>query len=189
MECKTISSRTSRSRFGSLALEGFTLVEYMVGIAVGALVILAVASLSLYSGRSFAGLANYVDLNASSLHAIDRMTRDIRQATGVNSFTTNQIVLNYGTNRPAMVFTYDPTGRQLIRTQGSEKEILLRDCDYLTFGVYQRTPKPGTYDQFPTAGALTAKVIEVTWVSSRSMFGRTANTENAQTAKIVIRKN
>jgi prepilin-type N-terminal cleavage/methylation domain-containing protein len=168
---------------------GFTLVEYMVGIAVGSLVLLAVASLSLYSGRSFAGLANYADLNSASLRAIDQMTRDIRQATGVLSFSTNEVVLDYGTNAPAMAFTYSPSDRVLVRTHGAEKSVLLKECDFLEFRVFQRTPKAGTYDQFPTATPNTAKVLEVKWISSRTIFGTKFNTENAQTAKIVIRKN
>lgn len=180
-----LKSNSSRK----LPRAGFTLVEYMVGIAIGSLVLLAVASLSLYSGRSFAGLANYADLNATSLRAIDQMTRDIRQATGVVSFTTNQIVLNYGTNSPTMTFTYSPQDRLLVRTLGTEKKVLLKECDFLTFHVYQRTPKAGTYDQFPSATANTAKVVEVNWLCSRTIFGTKANTENAQTAKIVIRKN
>src|SRR6266487_5544310 len=38
----------------------FTLVEYVIGIGIGSLVLLTILSLSLYSGKSFAGLANYV---------------------------------------------------------------------------------------------------------------------------------
>src|SRR6266446_3314331 len=40
----------------------FTLLEYVIGIGIGSLVLLTILSLSLYSGKSFAGLANYVDL-------------------------------------------------------------------------------------------------------------------------------
>jgi type II secretory pathway pseudopilin PulG len=166
---------------------GFTLVEYMVAIGVAGLVMMALATLSLYSGRSFAGLANYADLNTSSLHAIDRLTRDVRQTVRLTGFTTNQLVFDDGTNRPPLVITYSPQERTLTRQQGTESEILLKGCDYLKFSIYQRTPLPGTYDQFPTADANTCKVVEMTWTCSRTILGARVNTENAQTAKIVIR--
>jgi len=167
---------------------GFSLMEYIIGMGVGSIVLLAVAAISLYSGRSFAGLANYADLNASSLHAIDYMTRDIRQAVRLASFSTNQIVLeDLGSSDP-LIFTYSPTNRTLIRQQGADRKVLLKDCDFLKFSVYQRSPIAGTYDQFPVALPGTGKVIEVTWICSRTILGSKINSENAQTAKIVIRK-
>jgi hypothetical protein len=173
-------SRRSRS--------GFSLAEYIIGMGVGSIVLVAVAGISLYSGRSFAGLANYSDLNATSLHAIDYMTRDIRQAVRLQSFTTNQLVLGFQGSSDSLVFTYSPTDRTLIRQHGADRKVLLKDCDYLNFSVFQRSPIAGTYDQFPAALPGTGKVIEVTWSCSRKILGSKINSENAQTAKIVIRK-
>lgn len=188
MECRIISSDIEKPRPTKRSAAGVTLVEYMVAIAVGSLVLLATASLSLYSGRSFAGLANYADLNAKSLTAIDMLTRDTRQAVGLTSFSTNQLVFDTGPGNSPLTFTYSPTDRTLIRIQGADKKVLLRDCDFLKFSVYQRSPLAGTYDQYPTAVPGTGKVVEVTWICSRTILGARVNTENAQTAKIVIRK-
>jgi hypothetical protein len=189
MAFKTICLGVSARLSHPIRAAGFTLVEYLIGLGVGSLVLLAVANLSLYSGRSFAGLANYADLNASSLLAIDTMTRDIRQAGGLTAFTTNKLELVYGTSGVPLIFVYSPVDRTLIRQQGSERTVLLRDCEYLTFAVYQRTPKPGTYDQYPAATPGTAKVVEVSWICSRTILGARMNTENVQTAKVIIRKN
>lgn len=188
MECKTICLGTKTLGPARRAAAGFTLVEYLIGIAVGTLVLLALASLSLYSGRSFAGLANYADLNSKSLLAIDTMTRDIRQAVGLTSFSTNQLVFDNGSGNPPLTFTYSPVDRTLVRVEGTDKKVLLRDCDFLKFSVYQRSPLAGTYDQYPIAVPGTGKVVELTWVCSRTILGARLNTENAQTAKIVIRK-
>src|SRR3954464_10374582 len=95
-----------------------SLAELIVSIAIGTIVLLAVVSLSLYSGRSFAGLANYAALNSESVVALDQMTKDIRQAIALVGFSTNQLVLNDGTNKPALYFTYLPNERLLVRTQG-----------------------------------------------------------------------
>ena len=177
-----------RANRGARGRSGFSLVEYIIGMGVGSIVLVAVASLSLYSGRSFAGLANYTDLNATSLHAIDYMTRDIRQAVRLTSFSTNQIILQDQGSSDPLIFTYSPTNRTLIRQQGTDRKVLLKDCDFLKFSVYQRSPIAGTYDQHPVAVPGTGKVIEVTWVCSRTILGAKINSENVQTAKVVIRK-
>lgn len=169
-------------------LAGATLAEYMVSVGIGALVFLVVASLSLYSGRSFAGLANYVDLHSASVLALDRMTRDVRQTVGLVGYSTNWLVFNDGTNKPPLIYFYSPGARTLTRVQGSEINLLLKECDSLQFSIYQRTPLSGSYDQYPTANATNCKVVEVKWNCSRAILGAKMNTESGQSAKIVIRK-
>jgi Tfp pilus assembly protein PilW len=169
-------------------LAGATLAEYLVSIGVSALVLLVVASLSLYSGRSFAGLANYVDLNSTTVLALNRMTQDIRQTAGLTGYTTNRLTFNDGTNRPPLIYEYSPSARALTRVQGSESTVLLKECDSLQFSIYQRTPIAGTYDQYPTANATNCKVVEIKWNCSRAILGAKLNTESGQSAKIVIRK-
>ena len=66
--------------------------------------------------------------------------------------------------------------------------MLLTECDSLSFEIFQRNPIGGTYDQFPASSPATAKLINVTWTCSRKILGTAMNTENVQTAKIVIRK-
>jgi Tfp pilus assembly protein PilW len=65
-----------------------TLVEIMVALAVASILLLAVATLGLYGGRSFAGLANYTDLDARSRHALDRLTKDVRQVNRLTASNT-----------------------------------------------------------------------------------------------------
>src|SRR5262245_57296402 len=78
---------------------GFTLVEMMVGVAIGWLLLAALATLYVFSMRSFASMANYSDLNQKSRYASDIISRDIRSALSVVSATpalaaATQIVLN-----------------------------------------------------------------------------------------------
>lgn len=165
-----------------------SLAEYVVSIAIGAIVLLAVVSLSLYSGRSFAGLANYAALNSENIVALDLMTRDIRQAVNVAGFSTNELVLNDGTNKALVYFRYIPSERRLVRQQGVETKTLLRECDTLSFSLFQRTPVPGTYDQYAAANIDNCKVVGVKWSCSRKIFGAKMNSDEGQMAKIVIRK-
>ncbi len=57
MECKTLPSSEPPPRHRRT---GALLAEYLISIGLGTIVVLALVTLTLYSGRSFAGLANYV---------------------------------------------------------------------------------------------------------------------------------
>ena len=74
----------------------FTLVEMMVGVALGSLLLISVASLYLYSLKSFSSMSNYTDLSSKNRHASDIVSRDIRSAISIASVSTNQLVLNAG---------------------------------------------------------------------------------------------
>jgi len=52
----------------------------------------------------------------------------------------------------------------------------------------QRNPIDGSLEVYDAASFDVAKVIDVSWVCSRTIFGRKENTESVQTARIVIRK-
>jgi Tfp pilus assembly protein PilW len=179
MEFKTTSSIKRR--------HAFTLAELMVSIGVSTLVICAIAAVSLYAARSFALLNNYSDLSALSALALDQITRDVRQAEALTTLSTNQIALQMGSNVPPVTFTYDPQARTLTRQSGSNATVLLTGCNSLAFSAYQRTPIQGTYDQYPPASVANSKVVSVNWVCSREIVNL-LSTENAQSAKIVLRR-
>jgi Tfp pilus assembly protein PilW len=164
-----------------------TLVEIMVALAVASILLLAVAVLGLYGGRSFAGLANYTDLDARSRHALDRLTKDVRQVNRLTASTSTSLTFE-DADGSSLQYVYSPDARTLSRVKGGDTEVLLTECDNLSFAIFQRNPINGTYDQYPTASAATTKLINVTWTCSRKILGNTMNTENVQTAKVVIRK-
>ena len=165
---------------------GLTLTEVMIAISVGAIVGVAVGLLVFFTARSFVALSNYVDLDQKSRNALDRMSREIRQADRVLAFSTNSVSLLY--NGGTLAFTFDPGNRTLSRAYNGQTEVLLPECDQLNFSVFQRNPVVGTYDQYPTASATTAKLVQFNWTCSRTILGQRVNTESMQSAKIVIRK-
>src|SRR5206468_9689476 len=85
---------------------GFTLVELLVGIALGTLVLVAVGSFYLFSLTSFATMANYSELNSKNRMASDTISRDIRSASSVATATANQLVLHFANTD--VTYTYDP---------------------------------------------------------------------------------
>lgn len=167
---------------------GVTLVEYLFTIAIGSLVTLVIVGLSMNSGRSFAAMANYSDLNASGINALDQMTRDIRQAVRLTSYSSTQLTFSNGYSEPPVVFTYSPLNRTLVRQQGTSIRVLLTECDSLNFAIYQRNTIPGTYDQYTVANVDNCKVVAVNWSCSRTILGAKVNSEAGQSAKIVMRQ-
>jgi Tfp pilus assembly protein PilW len=159
-------------------------------MAVAALLMMVVGTLALYSGRSFAALANYTDLDHASRNALDILTRDVRQTQKLSSYETNKLVFVDSDGQP-LTYHYNAADGTLRRIKAGTSRILLTECDYLKFSMYQRNPIDGTYDQYPVSDPATpetCKLIEVSWICSRQIFGKKVNTESVQTAKIVIRK-
>lgn len=165
-----------------------TLFELMVAMAVGGLLLAAVLSLSAYSGRSLAGLANYVALNTDSRIALDRMTREIRQSGYLTGYQTNRLSFMDFDGQP-LVYEYQSAERALVRTKSDQKEILLSDCDGVTFQIFKQNPIEGSFDHALTTDPASSKVISMSFTCSRTLLGVKMNRESIQTAKVVIRKN
>ncbi len=165
-----------------------TLVEVMIATSIGTLILAAAGSLMIYNARSLAALTNYADLDRYSRTAVDKLSQDIRQSPDLISFTTTELQFNSSLGRSNITYTYYPDSRELVRRQGLNREVLLKECDSLTFTVYGRNNISNTWDQFVVATAASAKLIKLNWTCSRTVLGQAVNTESVQTAKIVMRK-
>jgi Tfp pilus assembly protein PilW len=170
------------------AMAALTLIELMVAMAIGSLVFMVLGTISVYTARSFAALGNYVELDKRSRNTLDRMTQIIRESDGILSWGNHELVLSY--NAQPLSFTYTPGDKRLVMTEtNGAQRALLEGCDYLDFQIFQRTSVAGVYDQYPvTADEAAAKIVQISWVCSRSLIGSLINSESVQSAKIVIRK-
>lgn len=167
---------------------GLTLVETMVAMAVGALMLAGIAAFAVYTARSFVAAGNYADLDQASRNALDLMTRDIRESRGLTAFSTNKLTLIADDNQP-LIFFFNPSTSKLTRQKGGQTPtVLLEQCDYLNFNVYQRSPASG-FSFYPVLSNRwdLAKLVDVSWKCSRQILGEKVNTESVQTAKIVMR--
>ncbi len=177
-----ISSKTTRQR------SAFSLVELVVSVGISTLVMGTIMYTFLFCSRSFMAMGNYMDLNRASLNALDKMTRDIREASSLKTFATNQLVfLDSSSNQ--LTFAWDPTSRKLTRSLGGTTAVLLKDCDYLLFDISQRNPTTdGVFGFYPaTNNPAVCKLVSVSLRCSRTILGEKVNTESVQTAKIAMR--
>lgn len=182
MDFKNISIKNRKK-------QAFSLVELLVGMAIGGIVLATLASLVFYTGRSFAAMANYVDLDAHSRNALDRMSKAIRQTSKLTSASaTNLVFENFDGSTLAYVYNAEERTLRRYLDGVADPEPLLVECDYLHFGIFQRNPVAGTYDQYPAATPATCKLVQLRWLCSRDLIHSRFNTESVQSAKIVIRK-
>lgn len=159
----------------------------MVALAISGIAFAALGSFTLYSGKSLAGMVNYVDMEQKSQLAIDTMSREVRNCLALTDYATNSISLRCldGTR---LTYSWDPGSKALVRVKDGEgAKVLLKQCDYLSFAVWQRTPISGTWDNYTSSSITNAKLVNVSWKCSRRIMGIAMNTESVQTSKIVIR--
>ena len=164
----------------------FTLVELMVASALGLLLATVIATFAYFSSRSFVAMASYTEMNQRSQLALDKMSKEIRQARQLTAFSTNSLTFANADGNP-LSFTYTPGTRRLERASGGQTNTLLSDCDALQFSIYQHTMKSNSFDCYDEANVTNARVIQVNWKNSRDILGKKATTESVQSAKIAIR--
>jgi len=189
MDC-TITS------FASKKARAMTLVETMLASAITGLVVIGATSLVFFATRSFAAMTNYVDLDAKSRNALDQMTTEIRQADMLTAASNNG--LTFQTTDPVtaaihtLQYVYDPAAKTLTRKFDGQEKVLLTQCTFYTNSLCQRNTTNATFGNafqaIPTGRLDECKVIQLTWVCSRNILSRTANTESVQSAHVVIRK-
>ncbi len=162
---------------------GWTLVEMMVGVALGVLLLAAVATLYIVCLKSLASMTNYAELNGKSRFASDLLTRDIRNAAAVTDLPTNQLVLH----SPGGDVTYTFDGGNLTRTQFATNDLLLRGLTSISFSLYQRSTTNQAYEEFPPATPATAKLVGFEWTCARPVDGSLHNSLTLQGAIVKLR--
>ena len=165
-----------------------TLVEVMVCAVIGSIALAVAMKVWIFTACSFAAMQNYADLDRCSQNALDLLSRDARQAKALISYNTNRLVFTNldGCTPASFSYTYDPTAKTLTRVYGSDRQVLLHDCDYLTFTISQRCPS-NNFVFYTVTDPNGAKLIDVAWKCSRRIYDQKINTESMQSAKIVIR--
>jgi prepilin-type N-terminal cleavage/methylation domain-containing protein len=176
-------SRVADSQVRPVRHRGFTLPEMMVSVAVGSLILAAMAMVFMTSARSFAAMANYVDMDASSRNTLDQMTRDIRQAGDLVQFSPTYLKFTtLGQTNSFLIYSWNAGTGCLTgwETGNSLTNVLLSGCDQLTFSMYDSS-------FLATTNISLAKGICVNWKCSRTILGNKTTTEDMQQALIVMR--
>ena len=174
-------------------LGAWTLIEMVMAVGVFAVAGAALSTTFIFSVRSFAALNNYCTLDRANRQAMDKLTSEIRQAKQVTNYTTNGVstltILNG--DGVQVTYTFSPTTKQMLRTDGTSTQVLLTNCNLLNFSLFSRAPINYSFDSYPVATnnwQQTVKVVQFTWKTSMTLPNAQVNSENVQTARVVIRK-
>lgn len=175
------SSRPNRSGKG-----GFTIVEFMITVALAAVIVGQTCALWLYTSRAFAAQMSYAGMDQRSMHALDTLSQEIRQCRALTNFTTTRVTfLDY--DNKALTFVFEK-GALIRLKSGSKPKILLKDCVAGEFAMFQRSPIAGGFDYFEVKDPALCKAIEVRWTCSRNSAATSPRTtESMQSARIVMR--
>jgi prepilin-type N-terminal cleavage/methylation domain-containing protein len=173
---------------------GWTLVEMMVAVGLFSIAGAALMTLYVYSIKSFASLANYALLDMQNRQAMDLLTKELRQARYIKSYSSNSVG-NSLTFRNGdgydVSYNFNEAKKVMIRQVNGSTTMILTNCDLLSFSLFQRNPMENSYGLFPVASGnwtQTVKVVQLTWKTKRHVPAGPINSENVQTARVVIRK-
>ena len=149
------------------------------------LIVLAVCSLALFNGRSFAAYATYVDLDLANRKTLNQMVKDFRMIRSVTGYSTNRIIMR-DFNSNVLEYAYDNSAQTLSRTKDGNTTTLLKACNRLNFVLTTRDLSNGTLNFFPCTNISDCKAITVNWCSSRTYLGVNSD-DMPQTATVVMR--
>lgn len=165
---------------------GYTLVELLVATALGMVALAVVCVAVLYGSRAFVAMTNYLDLDEQSEQCLDKMSRELRQADHLTAFASNDVSFA-DVSGNTIRYLYDTNSKSLKRIAGGATNLYLTGCDTLTFSIYQRTPISNTFEPVSTSSYTNAKLLAINWNCSRDIQASRANSDSAQSAKVVIR--
>jgi len=170
-----------------------TLLELLIASSIMLVVLAALAAFYVFGVRSTQAMGHYSLLDEANREAMDTLTREIRQAKLVTGYSTNPASISVlNGDDQTVTYTFNTDNQTFTRSSADGVKILLDHCNLLQFSLFQRNPSNASFGVFPAATAnwqKTVKVIQLTWrtTMTNNPFP-IINSENVQTARIVIRK-
>lgn len=176
-----------------------SLVEMAVALGVASITLMIVGLLSLYGLRSFAVMGNFADLDEEGRRAVDRVSRDLRQASGILSYKSSadarRLVATNALTGTTVTYTWDAEAQTLTSEETGEPPVVcLTDCESWQPSFFQDQPQPSSVmpllpatNQAGQLDLTLARVIKMTWRCSRTVPGMHVATESAPSLQIVLR--
>jgi Tfp pilus assembly protein PilW len=155
---------------------GFTLLELMVGVSLSFTIVAATLAAYTYIGRNFTRMSNTQRLEALSRRAFTVLSKDVRQATQIDSAnsSTTQLTLVLPTKTVSYTYTMangtEYNRGMLVRSASPAVDPEDYSTTLLT-GIDTTVTSPLQFKYFDTSGNSTttmasAKEIELTFVSA-----------------------
>ena len=167
------------------AQSGMTLVEVMIGVAIASLLFAVIALFSFHAAHSSASAVNYVGLASQNRFAVDVMSKRLRQANEVLAFSPDDITVMLE-GRPVR-YHYDQSARSVMEEISGRSRVLLEGVDAFRFEIFQRNAVAGSFDQAPAGSPLAAKLIQMSWQTSRTTSIIPTQTDGVVSCRVALR--
>jgi len=162
---------------------GSTLIGMLVSVGYAGLVCVGVNSfLSMHSGLATTPVCP--NLTARDRSASEVISQDVQAAHSVERPSANELVLKGPDGNVS--YTYDAVDRILIRTSHGNTERLLTGVDSFSFSLLRPGPNTPRGELLP-ATPCQARAVACRWSCSRKLAGVKLDSEDFQTAAIVLR--
>jgi prepilin-type N-terminal cleavage/methylation domain-containing protein len=162
---------------------GFTLVEMMIALTVGALVTIVI----LFSFRSLStslkATEHYRDMHHDVRHAMDVMRQDITRGSAVSSYaSSNRLAMTVeGSNTNLVSVVYNLSSNSLSRTEASgSTNTLATGVDRVTFTLYDES---GAVTTDPASAYFVGVKMEMKTQGVRTTYADELQTRNRMRAK------
>jgi len=177
---KGTMKHSGQRRQNSRAANGFTMVECLIGLAISAVLMVALAVVFNASITNFKENEELFESVNNARQALARMTTELRTADGVSSAAPSNQCVFFGAADPTLLLTYeyrdashatDPNTLVLIRDGDATPYTL---CDNVTAASFTKTPAD--------ANAVDSKSVLI------SMTVKTGDRERTLSAAAVVRR-
>jgi Tfp pilus assembly protein PilW len=173
------------------ASPGFTLIEMLIAVTVSVFVIASILTLLVISMQNYVATANYVRMNDQSRNAMDRISREIRNASGVVSATPGtSLVLINSNNNATISISYDSSAQTLTLTTNLVTLATLTGCTNFSFQLYNRqTSTTNVSFNTTTTDLNSCKAVSLSWFCKKPITGSKFSTEIVQASQVMLRNN
>ncbi len=126
---------------------GFTLVELLIAMSLGAVITLGVISSITYLGRNLVRMSNETSLLNAANTASATLQRDIALASAVTALSNNAFTLTVATSTggsESVTYTWDAAAGELTRSAPSHTYVVLRNITTCAFTFTDADSDPTT---------------------------------------------
>lgn len=167
----------------------FTLVEIMIGAALGSVVLAGVLSTFLFMGRSGANLANYSDMETQARRAMAFFAEDVRQASDIYWVNPTSVVL--AVNGQTIAYFYTSASGTFSRRTPTTTQVVITGVAPGTFSFkaynVAGTEMPLTTSAQRAAANSSTKQMQISLEASRTTRTVASATNLVLSARYILR--
>jgi Tfp pilus assembly protein PilW len=184
-------SQKNKALLRAKTSSAFTLIELTVTVTISVFVIASIVTLAVISAQNYVATANYVRMNDQSRLIMDRISREIRNAAALTSYSQNDpqyLVFANPDGTSLCITNYAGNQTITLTTNNFTQTFSLPGCTNFNFQLYTGTASTTNVSYYQAPSTLQAcRVVSLSWSCSQPITGSKLSTEAIQTAQVLLR--